>query len=162
MLSSVRTALSSYIRGVNKVLRPCYSQGLVGVWWRRRADEALNLPADVFSLPQLWSWVRVMIKTMRLLGVESLLLHIERGQLSYFGLLIRMPLSGGFLGVTLGSTQSTLEGYCSIRRGTPPEEAGGHGRWACYCNPDPDECHLDPFGAELNQFSSFSSFPNIQ
>lgn len=39
-----------------------------------------------------------MIKTMRLLGVESLLLHIERGQLSYFGLLIRMPLSGGFPG----------------------------------------------------------------
>lgn len=85
-----------------------------------------------------------MIKTMRLLGVESLLLHIERGKLSYFGLLIRMPLSGGFLGMTPGSTQSTLGGYCSIWHGTPPEEAGRHGRWACYCNPDPDECEEKP------------------
>jgi len=67
----------------------------------------------------------------RELGVEPLLVHVERSQLRWFGHLIGMPPLRGFPGTsnweeTLGQTQNPLEGlYISSGLGTPRDPPGG-------------------------------------
>jgi len=69
----------------------------------------------------------------RELGVEPLLLHVERSQLRWFGHLIRMPPGRLPFEVfdweeTPEQSQNTLEGlYISSDLGTPRDAPGGAG-----------------------------------
>lgn len=81
------------------------------------------------------------------LGVEPLLLHVERSQLSWFRHLLRMPPDGGVPGMsnweeTSGQIQNTLEvSYLSAGLGTLWDPPGWAGRMR---NPYLACCHREP------------------
>ncbi|TWW62669.1 hypothetical protein D4764_04G0013160 [Takifugu flavidus] len=106
--------------------------------------EALDLPVDLRSYPHLWVAglsLRDRVRSSTIqeeLGVEPLLLRVERSQMRWLGHLVRM-LPGSVTGEVfraypsgrslLGKTQDTLERLCfSTGLGMPGDSPGRAGR----------------------------------